>query len=146
MTPDAQSESRTAWRGENRQGLSRTAHFIIIAVAVVAGGFDRVTRGWGAPITASVLVLFYLAMYWRNCWGRASFWVSVVLISVAQVPLVILARPKIEQNRLYMMGFMLGDIVAAAVVTSLIAQLDPNSPLNARNYSSNRPGGARSPF
>ena len=133
-------------RDGDRQGLSRTAHFVIIAVAVVAGGFDRVTRGWGAPITASALALFYLTMYWRNCWERASFWASVVLISVAQVPLVILVRPHIEKYRLNMLVFMLADVIAAAVVTSLIAQLDPNSPLNTRNYSSNRAGDARSRF
>ena len=139
-------ENDAGARDGNRGRISQPAHVILIVAAVVAGGFDRVTRGWGAPIAASVLALLSLVLYWRNCWRRASFWASVGLMSVAQVPLVIFARPHIEQYRLNMLVFMIADGIAAAVVTSLIAQLDPNSPLNSRNYSSNRAGDARSRF
>jgi uncharacterized protein (TIGR03382 family) len=136
--PDAQGESGAAGQGVSRRGLSQPAHVLLLLGVLIAGFFNDATHGWGAPITASVFVLLGLVLSWRRCWNRVSFWAAVALMSAAQVPLVIFARPKIEQNRLYMLAFMVVDFFLVATAITFVAQLDPNSPLNTRNYSSQR--------
>ena len=128
----------TADRAPTRRGLSQTVQVVLILAAVAAGIFDHATRGWGAPIAAATFALVFLASYWRHCWSRASFWAGIALVAAAQVPFVIFARPRIEQNRPYMLLFLIVDGLFAALVITLIAQLDSNSPLNSRNYSNQR--------
>lgn len=131
-------ENSTAESGASRRGLSQPAHVLLVLAAVIVGIFDHSTRGWGPPITASAAALLFLILYWRDCWDRASFWAAVMLLAVAQVPVVIFTRPIIERNRLYMFVLMIADWAVCTLATTLLAQLDSDSPLNSRNYKSRR--------
>jgi hypothetical protein len=135
MRPDAQTQSDRKALSRRRK-LTPSVHVLLLLATGVAGIFDHLTHGWGAPVAASAISLSYLILYWENCWSRPSFWFAIALASMAEVPLVNFARPQIEQNRPYMLLLMLVDGFFAAVVVSLISQIDPKSPLNSRNYSS----------
>ena len=62
----------------------------------------------------------------------------MALMLVVHVPPVTFARLRIEQNRLYMLAFMVVDSLLVATAITFVSQLDPDSPLNTRNYISKR--------
>lgn len=71
----------------------------LIIGALLLGFFNEALRGWGLPsaIAAGVILLPILQYkrYWRDGW----FWLTLAALSVAQVPIIILSRPLMEQFR-----------------------------------------------
>jgi hypothetical protein len=54
---------------------------------------------WGtAPIAAAVAMTVPMIGF-RDFWDEARFWVTIVALGAAQVPLVVIVRPLIEQYR-----------------------------------------------
>lgn len=136
LMTDPQGESGAGGGGRYRTEPSQPVPAIPILAAAV-GSFDQMPS-WGPPAFVSSFAMLFLLLYWRACWSRASYWAAVILMAAAQVPFVIFARAIIQRNQLYILILMIADSLVGIVVTTLIAQLDPKSPINAHNYRSKR--------
>jgi hypothetical protein len=137
--PDAQGESGAAGQDLSRRGLSHPAMFVMVLAALLAGVFlDYAFAGWGRPIAVAIVGLFFPVFYWRDCWNRPSFWAAIALVSAAQIPFVIFARPIIQRHPRNVLGLIFADPLLMTLLITLVSQLDPNSPLNTRNYVSKR--------
>jgi hypothetical protein len=70
----------------------------------------------GGPIAVAAASVIVPVLYWRDFWGRISFWVATLLVTAIQVPLVIGMRPLIQQARMfYMAVFLVSDFFFVAL-------------------------------
>lgn len=140
MAASGEKQSGVVAKGRSGRGLSPSAHIVILAAAFIIGGpLNGVLGGWGLPAGVAIIAVFFPIFYWRFCWKRSSFWAAITLVVAAQVPFAMLMRPLLQRDRAsYLLVFLFADPIVMMVVITLIAQLDRNSPLNSRNYSSAR--------
>jgi hypothetical protein len=136
--PQDIGESGAAGQDLSRRGLSHPAHVIIVLTSILAWGLDHTLAGWGKPTSVAIVGLFFPVFYWRDCWNRPSFWAAIALVSAAQIPFVIFARPILQRNPQSMLGLLFADPLLMTLLITLVSQLDSDSPLNTRNYISKR--------
>lgn len=102
----------------------RWVKVILISAAVIAGFFGPVLGSWEGPIFVAVTVLVLAVLYWRDLWRQAWFWITIVLLTTVQVPLVIVMRPLIEQARMFYMGtFLAADSVFVIIAITLVSRV-----------------------
>lgn len=92
---------------------------LAIGIGTLAGlGCIRFGYGWGASIGGAAFSLVFPAiLYYRKRGKRHRFWETVTLLAILQVPLVIAARPLVEQFRfILLLAFGFGDCVLVAFV------------------------------
>jgi len=84
---------------------------------------------WGGCIAAAAAALILPStVYYRTFTTQLRFWTTFSLLAVAQVPLVIFAKPLADQGRfLFILLFGVADCVAVIVVFSRVRPLnEPN--------------------
>ncbi len=104
--------------------LNRPAKVLLLSIAAVLGVLDHALAGWGGPIAVAAASVIVPILYWRDFWGRISFWIATLLVTAIQVPLVIGMRPLVQQARMFYMAVFLGlDLFFVAVVIVLVAKI-----------------------
>lgn len=108
-----------------RKPLSRPIKYVLFLVALLAGFFEHDLGGWTAPVAMAATALVVPILLYRAYWGKLWFWITALLLTAVQVPLVTLVRPLIERSRAYyMLGFVMIDGIFVIIVISLIVQLE----------------------
>ncbi len=106
-------------RLESKQRKPWWLHVIAIGIGVAAFlcslrfGYD-----WTSSIaTAAGSLIFPAVIYYRKVGKHNRFWETLSLLTILQVPLVIAARPLVEQFRfVFLLAFGFGDCVLVAFV------------------------------
>ena len=83
-----------------QRGMSRPVKAILLFLALLAGFFDESMAGWGRPVAVAVvavLVPVFLRQS-RAFWNQPRFWITVAILTSAQVPLVIAVHARIAQG------------------------------------------------
>ena len=91
--------------------------FLAIGIGVLAFLCSiRFGYGWGASIGAAALALIFpVIFYYRKPGKRHRFLETVTLLTILQIPLVIAARPLVEQFRfIFLLAFGFGDCMLVA--------------------------------
>jgi hypothetical protein len=95
-------------------------HALAIGIGVLAFLCSlRFGYGWGASIGAAALGLIFPTIFCYRKPGKRPhrFWQAVTLLTILQIPLVIAARPLVEQFRfIFLLAFGFGDCVLVAFV------------------------------
>jgi hypothetical protein len=86
---------------ETKQRKPRWLHVLAVGIGILACFcIDEFGYGWGASTgIAAVALIFPAVIYYRKTGKRERFWMAVVFLAIAQVPLVIAVRPLMEQFR-----------------------------------------------
>ena len=98
------------------------AWILLIIGALLVGFFNDALGGWGLPsaIAAGVILLPILQYkrYWRDGW----FWLTLAALSLAQVPLIILSRPLMEQFRFgFNLVFGVADLFLVVLIINWVS-------------------------
>jgi hypothetical protein len=101
--------------------LSWGAKAVIGVVAVLLGFFSHDLAGWGVPAgVASAAIVIPILMkrrYWRETW----FWMTMLAMSVLQIPLIILARPLMDQMKFaFNIVFGTADVFVVAAALNFV--------------------------
>ncbi len=90
----------------------------LLSLALLVGFFDHALGGWGEPVAmaATAIAVPVLLRQSREFWNQSRFWITVLLLILAQVPLVIAIQPKVAQGGF---AFVLAVGVADCVVVAL---------------------------
>src|SRR6266699_6880558 len=64
----------------------------ILVLALLLGFFGDALHWGTAPLAAGAAMLIPIICF-RDFWNEGTFWITVLLLGAAQVPLVILVRP-----------------------------------------------------
>jgi hypothetical protein len=86
---------------ETKQRKPRWLHVLAVGIGILACFcIDEFGYGWGASAgIAAVALIFPAIIYYRKTGKRERFWLAVVFLAIAQVPLVIAVRPLMKQLR-----------------------------------------------
>ena len=106
-------------RLESTQRKPWWLHVLAIGTGVLAFLCSiRFGYGWGASIGAAASsVIFPGILYYRKHAERHRFWQTLTLLTILQIPLVIAARPLVEQFRFtLLLAFGFGDCVLVALL------------------------------
>ena len=74
----------------------------ILVLAILLGFFDY-SLHWGRAAFAAGVAMVIPIIGFRDFWNEGRFWITVVLLGLAQVPLVIALRPLMEQIKFPLM-------------------------------------------
>jgi hypothetical protein len=102
---------------EQKQSKPWWLHVLAIAIGLVAClCIVRYGYAWGGSIAAAAGALIFPAIiYYRKGGKPHRFWVTVMLLTLVQIPLVIAVRPLVEQFQLvFMIVFAVADCVFVA--------------------------------
>jgi hypothetical protein len=99
-------------------------------VAFVSGGLCMLLfllsghgYAWGGAITSAGAAVIVPVVGLRQFWHQGRFWITVAFLAVAQVPLVLIAQPKIGQGGLAtMLAFGAVDCLLVCVTILLTAK------------------------
>ena len=97
-----------------RGQISGTTKAVILGAAVFLGVFDHLLYGWGRTVFSAGIALLVPVIGYRKFWRLARFWITAILVAIAQVPVVMLVQPQVEKT-----GFM-GALMFAASACFLI--------------------------
>jgi hypothetical protein len=86
-------------------------------VAALLGFFSEPLHLGSAPFAAGLAMIAPIIGF-RDFWNERRFWVTVLLLGAAQVPLVILVRPLIEKLKFPLM-FTFGIFDAVLVLLAI---------------------------
>lgn len=101
------------------------AKVVGIPVGLLLGFFSDSLRGWGLPGAIAGAAIVIPVLKYRRYWHDAWFWMTMLGMSVLQVPLVILARPLMDQLKFaFNILFATVDVFLVAVAVNLIRPKD----------------------
>lgn len=75
------------------------ARIAIGLAAALLGFFSDQLGGWGLPSVMAGAAIVVPTMKYQRYWGEKWFWFTILGMTALQPPLVILARPLMEQLR-----------------------------------------------
>src|SRR5579864_1500011 len=104
----------------------------VLALAIGASAFFcsiRFGYSWGASIGAAALGLIFPAIsYYPKTGKRHRFWGTLIALTMLQIPLVITARPFMEQFRfIFLLAFGFGDCVLVAFALNWMCSREKGS-------------------
>ena len=92
----------------------------ILLLALLLGFFGDALHWGTAPLAAGAAVIIPIIGF-RDFWNEGRFWITVFLLGAAQVPLVIVVRPLIDQLKFPLMfAFGIVDCVLVALAISWV--------------------------
>jgi hypothetical protein len=111
-----ETESQGYLIGSRKQRFGQPFKAVCILAALLIGFLDHILRGWGLAglITGAALIVPIFGS--REFWNRGRYWITVLLLTAAQLPLVVAIRPDIER---FGLAFMLAIGVVDCTVVSL---------------------------
>ena len=101
------------------------AKILGVPVAILLGFYSHALGGWGLPgAIAAAAILIPVAKYqryWRSVW----FWATMTGMAVLQIPLVILARPLMDQLKFaFNIAFATVDVFLVAIAVNFVRPKD----------------------
>jgi hypothetical protein len=113
--PDSSSKLREG------QDLPWPMKALFLSLALLLGFLDHTLHGWGRAVFAAGIALTAPVIGYRRFWGKGRFWVTVMLLTAAQIPAVITMRPLLEMSRLPgMLAFAVVDCVSATLIIAWV--------------------------
>jgi hypothetical protein len=95
---------------------------IIFACAGLLGLLNHFLHDWGIPASVAAAAILVPLFGYRTFWHRPWFWSTMLALSVLQVPLVIAARPLMDQFRFaFNLLFGLTDCLLVVIVVRWVA-------------------------
>lgn len=92
----------------------------LLIAAGLLGFFDH-SLHWGRAVFAAGLGMLVPILGFRDFWKSSRFWVTALLLGVAQVPLVVVARPLMDKLKFpFMLLFGIFDCLAVALALSWV--------------------------
>lgn len=92
----------------------------ILLLALLVGFFGGALH-WGTSPLAAAAAMIIPIIGFRDFWNEGKFWITVLLLGAAQVPLVILLRPLIDQLKFpFMFTFGIFDCVLVVLAISWV--------------------------
>jgi hypothetical protein len=105
--------------------LSSTAKAVLVVAAALLGWFSHALGGWGLPAAVAAAAIAGPTLKYRRYWHRAWFWLTILGMSIIQVPLVVLARPVMDQLKFgFYVLFVTVDAFLVAVAVNWIRPRD----------------------
>ncbi len=110
------SRNEKGWKKVNVWSIKGPLLVLALLLGVVGGALN-----WNsAPFAAGVAMIIPVIGF-RDFWKEGKFWLTVLLMAAAQVPLVILVRPLIQQLKFpFMLTFGVFDCVLVTFVISRV--------------------------
>jgi hypothetical protein len=94
-------------------------------IAVLPGWFHHALGGWGLPAGVVGAVILLPTLKYRSYWSETWFWMTMLAFSTLQVPLAILARPRMDELKFgFNLLFATMDIFLVAVVVNWVRPTD----------------------
>lgn len=116
--PTAAHHSAQMVEGEN---LSKRVKAVLVLLGLLVGFFDYLLHGWGYAAAPAAIAVIAPVLGYRKFWHQGRFWITAVLLSALQVPLVILLRPTIDKFRfLALLSFGVVDCVLITLAISWV--------------------------
>ena len=116
LSPSRSGRTPNGWR---RINIWRIKGPFLVA-AFLLGIFGAAFQ-WGRGIAVALFSLAVPIVGFRAFWSRAKFWITAVLLAAAQVPLVRLMNPLIEEGGVpLMLLFGVCDCMVVVFVTSQV--------------------------
>jgi hypothetical protein len=104
--------------GEN---LSKKTRIILLLTCLLVGFFDSWLHGWGYAAAPAAIALIAPVIGYRKFWHLGRFWITAILLTALQIPLVILLRPTVEKFRfIALLSFAVADCVVITLALSWI--------------------------
>jgi len=92
----------------------------ILVLALLLGFFGDALHWGTAPLAAGAALIIPIIGF-RDFWNMGRFWITVLVLGAAQVPLVIAVRPLIEQLKFpFMFTFGMFDCILVALAISWV--------------------------
>jgi hypothetical protein len=73
---------------------------LLTALALFLGFFSHALGGWGLPVGVVGAAILIPVLKYQRFWHRLWFWLTIIALSILQVPLVILTRPLMDEFKL----------------------------------------------
>jgi len=103
------------WPTGNELGLEGSSHLARGAFVYLRRCIGRL--GKTSRMAAVALVVPISLRQFREFWTRSSFWITVLLLAIIQVPLVIAVRFPMQQGGpYYSLAFGIGDVLCVGFV------------------------------
>lgn len=100
----------------------------LLVLALLLGFFDH-SLHWGRAPFAAGLAMIIPIIGFRDFWNKSRFWVTVVLLTILQIPIVIGLGPLIEQLRFpAMLTFGILDCAVMIVAVSWVCSRGGGGP------------------
>jgi hypothetical protein len=101
--------------------ISWPSRIVLATIAVLLGWFNHSLGGWGLPAGVVGAVILLPTLKYRRYWGETWFWLTMLALSILQVPLVILVRPLMDELKFgFNLLFGTIDIFFVAVVVNWV--------------------------
>jgi hypothetical protein len=101
--------------------ISWPLRIVLATIAVLLGWFNHALRGWGLPAGVAGAVILLPTLKYQRYWSETWFWTTMLAFSTLQVPLVILARPLMDELKFgFNLLFATIDIFFVAVVVNWV--------------------------
>lgn len=110
-----------------KKGIPWPTKAALLLAAVIAGVFDHATAGWGEPIMIAIaaVVVPLLLLQYRSFWNQARFWITVLMLSGMQVPLVF-ALKRLAAKSVQMLGIGILDAFFVGIIIFLVCSEQEN--------------------
>jgi hypothetical protein len=98
----------------------------LLLLALLVGALSEYFHWGGAPFAAGVAMIIPIIGF-RKFWMKTRFWITVVVLGIAQVPLVVYLNPVIDRYRIpSMLAFGIADCLVVILALSFICSLIQN--------------------
>ena len=109
--------------------ISWPARIVLATIAVLLGWFNHELGGWGLPTGVAGVVILLPTLKYQRYWSETWFWTTMLALSTLQVPLVILARPLMDELKFgFNLLFATIDIFFVAVVVNWVRPQEGRAP------------------
>src|ERR1035438_8673382 len=98
-----------------------TARVVFVAIALLLGLLNDVLKGWGLPAGMAGVAIIVPTLKYQKYWHAQWFRLTIIVLSLTQIPLVILVRPLMERLRFgFNLLFVSMDAIAVIIAVNLI--------------------------
>jgi hypothetical protein len=115
------ARSEEEYSGKRTNPIPGPAWIPLVAGAVLLGFFNDALGGWGLPAAVGAAVILIPVLQYRRYWHGRWFWLSMVALSIVQIPLIFLGRPLMDEFRFaFNLVFGVADLCWVVVVINWV--------------------------
>jgi len=101
--------------------LSGVTVFVIVLIGLFLGFFSQRLGGWGLPAGVAALAVAIPVLKYKRYWRGAWFWITVSVVSLIQIPLVLVTRPLMDRFKFgFNILFATVDAIAVILVVNWV--------------------------